>query len=153
MMGLSSVIDNRTAPGIMMSKRVATCACGQLSVTVEGDPETISACNCTWCQRRTGSPFGVAAYYRNERVAITGASKAFRRGVEGTERTLTNQFCPECGSTVYWTADLRPGQTGVAIGFFLDPDFPPPMRTVWTQHKHAWVNFPEGIPKFPRAAT
>jgi hypothetical protein len=136
-----------------MSKRVATCACGQLSVTVEGDPEIIVACNCTWCQRRTGSPFGVAAYYKNERSDIKGASKSFRRGVDGTERTLTNQFCQECGSTVYWAADLRPGLIGVATGFFLDPDFPKPTRVVWTQHQHGWVAFPDSIPKFSRAAT
>jgi len=139
--------------GVVMAKREATCACGQLSVTVEGEPDAVSACNCTWCQRRTGSPFGVGAYYKNERVSIKGTSKSFKRGVEGTERTLTNHFCPDCGSAVYWYADLRAGQTGIAVGYFLDPKFPGPARAVWTQHQHAWVKFPEGTPTFPRAAT
>jgi hypothetical protein len=118
--------------------RIARCACGGVTATVEGEPEFVVLCNCTHCQRRTGSPFGVGAYFAREAVRLAGATKAFVRGVDGTDRTLTNQFCPECGGTVYWTLDLRPNHIGIAVGHFADPDFARPTRVVWTQHKHAW---------------
>ena len=137
----------------MTTRRVARCACGQLSVTCEGEPEVIVACNCTWCQRRSGSPFGVAAYYKREAVAVSGASKTFRRGVERSDRTLTNQFCPECGGTIYWELDLRPQHIGVSVGSFADPSFAAPIRAIWTQHKHDWVAFPSDMPTFTRTAS
>ena len=33
----------------------AACSCGQLQVTVEGDPMRIALCHCLACQRRTGA--------------------------------------------------------------------------------------------------
>ncbi|HEX9905358.1 MAG TPA: aldehyde-activating protein, partial [Propylenella sp.] len=36
-----------------MSTRRASCSCGQLSVTCEGEPVRISMCHCLACQRRT----------------------------------------------------------------------------------------------------
>jgi hypothetical protein len=64
---------------------------------------------------------------------------AFVRKVDGTDRTVTNHFCPDCGGTVYWTLDLRPKHIGIAAGSFTDPAFAAPSRAVWTQHKHEWV--------------
>jgi len=133
--------------------RVARCACGGVTATVEGEPEFVVLCNCTHCQRRTGSPFGVGAYFAREAVTLAGATKAFVRAVDGTDRTLTNQFCPECGGTLYWTLDLRPKHIGIAAGHFADPDFARPTRIVWEQHKHEWITFPPDILTFPQAAT
>lgn len=132
---------------------VAQCACGGISATAEGDPDVVSLCNCTQCQRRTGSPFGVGAYFRSDAVTLKGHAKVFARKVENSDRFVTNYFCPECGGTVYWTADLRPGQIGIGVGHFADPDFHPPMRAVWTQHQHAWVMLPADLRTFPQAAS
>ena len=55
-----------------MAERQAACSCGQLTVTVEGDPVRISMCHCLACQRRTGSAFGMQARFSAERVCIDG---------------------------------------------------------------------------------
>src|SRR5262245_3082836 len=122
--------------------RIAQCACGGVSATAEGEPEFVVLCSCTQCQRRTGSPFGVGAYFRRHAVRLAGETKIFVRKVEGTDRTLTNHFCPTCGGTVYWTLALRPQYIDIAVGHFADGAFPPPTRAVWTQHKHEWVTLP-----------
>ena len=36
-------------------------------------------------------------------------------------------------------AALKPGVTGVAVGAFADPSFPPPVRQVWVESHHPWV--------------
>ena len=59
--------------------RTATCACGQLRVTAEREPERVLACNCRECQRRTGSVFGVSAYFAAAAVGIEGTSRSFKR--------------------------------------------------------------------------
>lgn len=43
--------------------QTASCNCGQLSLSVSGDPIRVSVCHCNACQKRTGSAFGVQARY------------------------------------------------------------------------------------------
>ena len=136
-----------------VKRRVAKCACGGISATTEGEPVMVSLCNCTQCQRRTGSAFGIGAYFPSKAVQLSGRAKQFVRKVDNCDRVVTNFFCPECGGTVYWVADLRPQQIGIGVGHFADPAFNPPMRAVWTQHMHGWINLPSDIPVFRQAAT
>ena len=131
----------------------ATCACGQLRITAKGDPDVVTACNCFQCQRRTGSPFGLGAYYPKSRVtAVEGTSKTYERDApEG--RKIKNHFCPDCGTSLYWGLDMRPDHYGIAIGCFADPDFVRPTRVVWAENQHHWVAFPDDMPSFEKAAT
>ena len=131
--------------------REASCACGQLTIRVAGDPEYVSSCACQACQRRTGAPFGVTAFFRNEQVADhAGEASVFRRIAE-SGNALDFRFCPKCGSTVWWEPHGRPGRTCVAWGAFADPDFPAPQRLIWTDYKADWVHALPGAPEFPRS--
>ncbi|SPP94629.1 protein of unknown function [Bradyrhizobium vignae] len=38
-----------------------------------------------------------------------------------------------------WKADNLPDMIGIAVGAIADPDFPAPVRSVFEQSKHAWV--------------
>lgn len=135
------------------SERVAACACGQLRVTASGDPDLVVACSCLGCQRRTGSPFGVGAYYlRASILAVDGSHKSFQRETD-SGRSFTTNFCPECGTSVFWELEMRPKHIGIAVGCFADPKFPGPVRAVWTENSHHWVAFPEDMPVFKTAAT
>jgi hypothetical protein len=55
-----------------MTTREATCHCGQLRLTVEGEPFNVSICSCLACQRRTGSAFGMQAGYKADQVRVEG---------------------------------------------------------------------------------
>jgi hypothetical protein len=125
-----------------MTTRRATCSCGQLAVTCEGEPVRISMCHCLACQQRTGSVFAVQARFPREKVAITGTSTEFKRtGDSGG--TATFRFCPTCGSTVLWESDAIPGFVAVAVGAFADPSFPAPRVAVYEARRHAWAGVPE----------
>jgi len=126
--------------------RVAQCACGSLKAEAEGEPAVVSLCHCTECQRRTGAPFGIGAYYEGAQVHVSGANTVYMREVEG--RRLAFHFCPACGSTVYWRTDNHPGRYGIAVGAFADPHFPKPMRSVFERGRHDWVEMPGDIPGF-----
>lgn len=123
-----------------MSTHHATCQCGALTVDAAADPEVVVLCNCKACQRRTGAPFGVGAYFRRADVVVSGPSQVWTRRAD-SGRELRNHFCPRCGTTLYWTLDLRPDHVGVAIGAF-DGPMPEPARAVWAENRHPWVNFP-----------
>jgi hypothetical protein len=113
--------------------RTATCACGQLSVTCTGEPALVSLCHCRDCQLRTGSAFGVAAFFRAEEVTPRGDARRWERVADSGYR-IAFHFCPVCGSTVYWEPERKVGMVAVALGAFADPSFPAPVRTVYTEH-------------------
>jgi hypothetical protein len=122
-----------------MTRRRAECSCGGLFAVCEGDPVRISVCHCLNCKRRTGSAFGVTAWYPADQVTISGPSKAYERvGDSGGRATF--QFCPECGNTLCWAIDQMPGRTAIAVGAFADPGFPPPKVSVYETRRCAWLD-------------
>jgi len=95
--------------------------------------------------------FGVAAWFNKAQVRIEGDDKVFIRGGQAG-RKVRFHFCPTCGTTVYYEADLRPGSFAVALGAFADPSFPAPARSVWEDSRHSWVEFGRELAHFPKAA-
>jgi hypothetical protein len=127
-----------------VSTRHAACSCGQLRLTVEGEPLRVSLCHCLACQRRTGSVFGVQARFGAEQVTIEGASRQYIRVSDGGGKGVFH-FCPDCGATVFYTMEDSPGVVAVPVGAFADPSFPAPARSVWEERRHAWVRLPDDI--------
>ena len=80
-----------------------SCHCGAVRWSIEGTPESATACNCTVCRR-----YGVLwAYdYEGERIRVSGPARVYVRG-----RALGFHFCGECGCVAYWRA-LTPGDEG-----------------------------------------
>jgi len=132
--------------------RKASCACREFSIELAGDPQIVSACNCTQCQRRTGSAFGISAFFeKSQLIAVTGDKKVFERGSD-SGRPLSLNFCPTCGTTLYWELEMLPHMMGVAVGCFADPSFPAPSRAVWCETAHEWMKFPSSVETSPRSA-
>ena len=121
-----------------MTNRTASCRCGQLTATCEGEPVRVSVCHCLTCQQRSGSAFSAQARWPKEKVAIEGRSKAWTHTAD-SGNSITYAFCPDCGSTVYYTGGNFPDLVAVPVGAFADPQFPPPQFSVWEERKHEWV--------------
>jgi hypothetical protein len=69
---------------------------------------------------------------------FSGETAQFSRPTESGE-SFTAHFCPSCGTTLFWRLGKFPGLVGIAVGAFADPSFPSPVRSVWEQSRHAWV--------------
>jgi hypothetical protein len=121
-----------------MTARIASCSCGQLKVTCEGEPVRISMCHCLECQKRTGNVFGTQARFPRERVTIEGRSTQWTR-LGDSGQPITFNFCPVCGSTVFWEINAAPGLVAVAVGMFADPGFPQPRISVYEGRQHPWA--------------
>ena len=124
-----------------MTTRRTACSCGQLHLTIDGEPSRISMCHCLACQRRTGAVISNQARFTREQVTATGKATAWTRTAE-SGHTLTFHFCPICGSTVYWENDGFPG----IVGNFADPHFPAPAIAVWEESRHPWLSLPSDTP-------
>ena len=125
-------------------KHKASCTCGQLSITYDGEFTKTSMCHCFDCQKRTGSVFGVQTRVDAVKTSVTGKSTVFKRkGDEGGVGTF--HFCPICGSTVFWEITALPGTTYIATGAFANPQLPAPTVSVYKARKHYWVEIPTSI--------
>lgn len=125
--------------------RHAACSCGQLHLTIEGEPSRIAMCHCLACQRRTGAVISNQARFAREQVTFAGNATQWTR-VADSGNALTFHFCPICGSTVYWEGQSFPGYVSVAIGNFADPSFPPPDIAVCEEARHPWLSLPPEMP-------
>ena len=122
-----------------MDTRTGTCACGQLRVKCAGDPVKVSLCHCLDCQKRTGSTYGIAAFFPRKHIEADGLFRTYRRDSD-SGFAVNFHFCPSCGSTVFWEPERNPDAIAVAVGSFADPTFPAPSQSVYNERRHPWVS-------------
>jgi len=136
----------------VMRERKAECCCGEVSITLRGEPERIIRCHCQYCQRRTGSVFQVSAWFFEDQIVHrTGVPRVFNDSPHNPG-AIDYTFCARCGSTVYWPIKPLPGIYGVAVGCFADAEFPAPNFDIQRRHQHAWVpslDLAESYEEFP----
>lgn len=100
------------------------CVCGAVRFRAIGEPTRVTVCHCTWCQRRTGSAFGVEAVFEVAQVEITGESVGRHRHVsDESGRWLDMEFCTRCGSNLGLTLEAVPGLRTLPAGAFEDADW------------------------------
>jgi hypothetical protein len=126
------------------------CVCGAVRYLVDGNPERVTICHCTWCQRRTGSAFGVEAVFKIEHVKVTGdALRSYRHISDRSGRWLDQYFCGICGTNLGLTLEAVPDIRSVAAGTFDDPAWLKPettlFRHIYLRSTRGWVNVPAGI--------
>jgi hypothetical protein len=121
------------------------CLCGAVRYKTTGAPNDTNVCYCTQCQRQSGSPLPAFANFNLDQFELL-------RGELGSYRvsdTASRQFCPSCGSWLFW---VRDGGTRISItlGSFDDPsDFPTPDYEIWTDHRIKWLGNIPGADSYP----
>jgi len=102
-------------------RRTAVCCCEETRVVVEGDPKLHVVCHCNNCKKRTGSAFGVSAYFLDTQV-ISKSGNTDIYEISNEETQQKRHFCKSCGTTLYWKItkfDAIPNievMTGIAGG-------------------------------------
>jgi hypothetical protein len=125
-----------------MGSRTASCTCGQLRISVDGEPLGVGVCHCLACQRRTGSVFAALAAFAAPYAVHGTATEYVRVGDQGARFRF--RFCPVCGTNVFHTEEGNDDSVAVAVGAFADPGFPAPRSSVYDCRRHPWVQLPAG---------
>jgi hypothetical protein len=129
----------------------ATCACGQASITVNALPTMHGVCHCTNCKRRTGSAFGISAYFDKSAVIETKGETnvyAFHHVVQNHDQE--RHFCVNCGTTLFWFLSAAPESIGIAGGCFADESLPEPTYSVTDGKRWPWVSLPSSWKVYPK---
>jgi len=127
--------------------RTARCCCGQASIELEGNPKIHAVCHCNDCKKRTGSAFGISAYFPDIKVKQKNGEMLVYE-INNEETQQKRYFCALCGTTLFWKLarfPLIPGVeelTGVAGGCFVDDPLPDPVFSASNENKCAWLEMP-----------
>jgi len=90
----------------MLEHKTGQCVCGEVSYTVMGEPKRVTICHCKWCQRRTGSAFGVEVVFDDSQIQINDeAVTRYRHVSDESGRWLDQHFCAKCGSNIGFTLE------------------------------------------------
>jgi len=123
--------------------RRAQCACGALSLAIAGEPVAHLVCHCNNCKRRTGSAFGISAYFQRSAVhGPQGKATVYALGHAASGATQERYFCSTCGSTLYWYVSTYPHLIGIAGGCFAEDPLDDPNRVSSAASQWQWVTLP-----------
>lgn len=120
------------------------CNCGAVRYRYEGAPSSVGLCQCTRCQRQSGSAFLIGVVFPSEAVTIEGTLKSHVATIDGKNR-LWRHFCSECGSAIMITLDRFPGIRSMMGGTLDDKTIVRPTFSVWNSEGQAWLCLPDRI--------
>lgn len=128
----------------------AICACGQASITVDANPTMHGVCHCTNCKRRTGSAFGISAYFAKTAIVETkGETKIYAFHNAAQNHDQQRHFCVNCGTTLFWFVSTMPDSIGIAGGCFADEKIADPTFSTTDNKRLPWVSLPENWKVYP----
>ena len=106
------------------------CACGAIRYEISGEPVVMNHCQCSDCQRKSGTGHGSYLTFPDKRrVKLEGEAKQCDV-VADSGNVKTHAFCPACGSPVYLTFAAMPDLFTVHAASLDDPGrFKPQMVT------------------------
>lgn len=126
------------------------CHCGRIAYEAEVDPSKCSVCNCTDCQKFSGSPWraSVPAKVEDFRL-LRGTLKVYEKTADsGTKRIQT--FCGDCGSAVYSTTHENRTIFNLRLGALKQSADLPPKRQIWMDSALPWAHDISDLPSVPR---
>jgi len=107
-----------------MMERAGGCVCGAVRFQAAGEPIRVTICHCRWCQRRTGTAFGIEVVFDSRKVALTGETIGrYRHVSDESGRWLDIEFCQQCGTNLGFTLEAVPGVRTLPAGAFDDPEW------------------------------
>lgn len=125
------------------------CHCGAVRYSCTAMPQAVLLCHCRDCQRTTGGPFATVAVVPLPALDVVGAVQSYVVTAE-SGRTVTRQFCPQCGSPLFERAEGYPDIVLFKVGSADDPSWIEPTQHVWTCRALPWPKLVDTLPRYPR---
>ena len=115
-----------------------SCHCGAIAYEADVDPALVGVCNCTDCQKLTGSAFRVSVPSTGFTLLMGRPKTYVKTADSGTKRR--HAFCPDCGSPIYACADVdAPATHTLRVGGLKERSELAPRRQIWRVSALPWV--------------
>jgi hypothetical protein len=117
------------------------CYCGQVRFEAEIDPERVSICHCTDCQRLTGSPYRVTVLTSRESIRHIGIPPKLYVKTSDSGRKRMQYFCSECGSPMFTGGEgADADEWGIRWGSIRQRRELTPRRQIWFRSAALWLD-------------
>jgi hypothetical protein len=129
-----------------MTLRILTggCLCGAVRYETTGEPTLLCCCHCESCRKAAGAPMVPWGTYRTTQFVVTrGRIAEFR-----SSPPVTRGHCADCGTSLTYRHETRPGEIDVTLASFDDAAALAPTAHIWVQDKLPWVTLADGLPQF-----
>jgi len=139
----------------MPEPKSGQCVCGEVSYTISGEPKRVTICHCQWCQRRTGSAFGVEVVFEATQININEELVSrYRHISDETGRWIDQHYCSKCGSNIGLTLEVVPDIRSIAAGTFDDASWLQADKYhrshVFTHSAQDWTDIPDDVERHDR---
>lgn len=110
-----------------MSILKGACRCGQVSLSVRGEPLRVGICHCTDCRQESGSAFTYYGVWSKDGFEHSGRTAEY----------AGRRFCPACGSRLF-AADEKEAE--IKLGILVDaPTNLTPTYELWVKRREPWL--------------
>jgi hypothetical protein len=129
--------------------REGGCACGVVRYRMQGAPIVTHACHCRFCQRMSGSAFGLNAMIEADRLLLLGEAPEVVPTPSALPEGQKHHRCRHC-RVALWSNHSKLGDrlALVAVGTLVTAEGVAPDVHCFTASKHPWVVLPPGVPAF-----
>jgi len=125
----------------------ASCACGAVSLRIEGPVRSMLVCSCLDCRKSTGTGHSAVVLMSTDSVAVSGKTKGHtRQAASGSE--ITRYFCPQCGTPLFARTARAPLLALVPAGLFDRPDWFSPSQAIFSRTHLDWDTLDETLPHY-----
>lgn len=129
------------------------CLCGAIRYKTMAEPQRVTICHCTFCQRFTGTAFLVEPMFKRADVVFSGDKPTtYDHRSDSSHKRIILNFCGRCGTTLYLDLERFPDLLGLCGGTFDDPNWfsrgPGKCRHIFTRSAQEGVVLPAGVDTF-----
>ncbi len=125
------------------------CLCGAIRYRSTKPPLRGVICHCPMCRRHSGAPALAFVHFPADAFTwLAGEPKKFR-----SSEYAARGFCPTCGSTISMHEDVLNDRVQICVGTLDAPDKVRIDDHVWTQHRIAWFDVRDDLPRFAQSSS
>jgi hypothetical protein len=125
----------------MTTVLTGACRCGDVRLSVRGEPKRVGICHCTDCRQESGSAFTFYGIWPVAEFRRTGATSEF----------AGRHFCPRCGSRLFSVDDE---EAEIKLGVLAEAPTPlAPTYELWVKRRERWLRPVDGAQQFDENRT
>lgn len=120
------------------------CFCGHVRYELSGEPLFACHCHCESCRRAAGAAFVTWVSFAHDSLALTSGTIAEYQSSPGVRRG----HCADCGTTITYWWDKRPGEIDIAVASLDDAQGIEPSAHIWVGDKPPWLVINDDLPQY-----
>ncbi len=137
----------------MSEQQAGGCVCQKVRYSISGAPLRVTICHCDWCQRRTGSAFGVELVFEKTQIQfLTDGLSVYRHLSDESGRWVDQHFCSTCGSNIGLTLEAVPAIQSIAVGSLDNQNWAEltglERRHVFVRSARQWSTIPDDVEQY-----